>query len=383
MNKITAIAAIFSAATNVSCADPSTDRPPYPAFGNKSMQAESALFDWRNYIKLDWDPDRYYNPDGTIRESYADGEGHIQGIASMYGLVEEALDQISLIPEFQQNLIAAHALAPARLEADEAHERMSDPRMMLRLGHATLFYSSHTITLNMADLMTRDPVGGVQMSLQRVLIHESFHAADPRLIGFGDEPEILRQSVQEAIDGTLEKFPQYAKEYEQTGQIAGVPFSRLLETEPDAFASVQSQVLDHTFVHLKQEHLDNPPSHYLWRSGDPAGMHMFIGGVLNTLQKDAYIRIVEERHEIPVIERTNAIMGRYYGDPARRGYALEHDDNFDIFDDEKIRKGAYGRTYERPLPDAPLAPTAGCSGGNLQDRSCDAVTVRGATLMPP
>lgn len=284
-------------------------------------------FDWNNHVVIDGfdylrDQDNLplgYHTEQSI--SFLEKAGH---------LIEKTLDQIATIPEVQSLILDASENGTIRLLQAGNEERLSDPRLRVTLSlEGTNEYtpSNNTIRINVgefASLQYNDPP--VPFSIQRLLIHEIGHAADDRL----NDPDLAHKyqidAAESAVREIIDRFPNAAEEFSNSGTIEGLPFHKLLNSVTlEDFDSAYNEITGGNHYSSSRSFLDKEGAFeqrfdYL----DPSEV---IGAYFTASFSLNEKSIIAEREEIPIIDSTNQILSQYYGEPARQGYSSSINQN--------------------------------------------------------
>jgi hypothetical protein len=159
-------------------------------------------------------------------------------------------------------------------------------------------------------------------SLQHAIIHELGHAADTRLTPANDLKR-GKANAEKALQALLKDFPEYASEYQSAGTVAGIPAWQIHASKNhNEFQSHLDNLsmaagISTTF---KGDNLKEAVLQFAKRYDKESNPKE----VVSLYFQNAFKRINEANadsvDELPIVEKTNAIMKKYFGEPERKGY---------------------------------------------------------------
>lgn len=353
-------------------------------------------FNWRDYATLDRPSlpprekvhlsDRAY---AAMKEEFT--ERNIQ-----YDLLEKTLDQMSLLPEFQQRMKDTLALAPARrAELNDMYPGeyppLDDNRTTITLNADVdgASYSANNILSISADTLAEityhSEAGPQAMSLQRAILHEYGHGADETLTPSSSLKK-NKDATQAAVDQFLNDFPHFREEYESKGTLGGLPITPLLEAKnSDEFRAAKNTLLDGSSIYIPEtKNVLEGTADYLSRlqytRGDALERELVSTYLENAIDREDQ-KLSQQHFELPVIASTNPIMSAAYGEPDRIGYLSDYreDRNPYIRYDPEYQKEVTSRFKEtiHPAikPETSLSPTELCPQELLDQLACSGITI--------
>ncbi len=206
--------------------------------------------------------------------------------------------------------------------------------------HFTL--SRPTIKLNptnLADLRYESEEGYGAFSLQHYLIHELFHGADKSLT---PQKELAQKkaALRGSIHIVLEHYPELRQEYQKDGTLMGRPVGALFnEKDLDTFLNRYDNDVLKGFRRSGSMSLIKG-----MRDRYPSDKDLGVLGILNIAQENLFASLMIKQDEQPVINQTNPIIRKYYGELRRNGY-------------KTISVDAPASDFKKPMPQSmPLAP---------------------------
>lgn len=322
-------------------------------------------FNWRNYITVEGF-EHLRARDGRRPGTHTDESvAHLREVKS---LVEQTLDQISALPEVQKLILQSAENGPLRLAHNGDPTRMADPRLRISInadGKTEYDPFQHSISLDTASILQRtygNPP--TNFSLQRVLIHEVGHGAARN---FNDEGFLLEEKLAAArttVDRLLHRFEGAELEFAQSGTIGGLPFKRLLEaSSPEEFDKIHDEISMGSGVLFPREVIEERGGR-IDQMTPQFGLKDAVSAYFVSsfhLDQQEYI---ERRDEIPVINNTNQIMQKYYGETAREGHgsrrntsvpAFSSTSNLENVDFDKVMDAFRTRIHSDILPNIHVA----------------------------
>ncbi len=286
-----------------------------------------SAFNWRDYIAISDDTyyvDSFGNPTPALMRNNAERQQfllakHFRNRENQK-LVEQTLDQMSLIPEVQEEIRQAHAVFAETCKNDPELAQESGGKIRISVESGRMEYNAGTgivkidsTAFERHQYISRD--GARDYSLQRVLAHELRHAGDPTL-GADKDFAQSKAAMAEAIQGVFQYYPELRAEYAEHGTVMGRPVGKLLQAKNmDEFNAIyrndvlQGMAIYHP-LNLLREFVSEMRTHPEYG----------VFGILDFVYEASHDRIMIEQDEMPVIGQTNPIIGTYYGEPPRINY---------------------------------------------------------------
>jgi hypothetical protein len=324
-------------------------------------------FNWRDYLAVEKASNSYLDKDGKLKpsaqsQSAAENRDTLDGIARLRvteKLIEQAMDQISLIPEMQEVIKKAHQVAAERAKKYPDYVKGFNGKIDIVTSRGTTsqyFWNLNQISAIPKEILEKQffsSYGLRNLSLQHVLVHELHHAADASLSPDKDLAH-RKQALQEAVITTLEARPDLRNEYETKQTLGGLSIGKLLAiNDLNTFVTVYEQ------ENRKATTLNSDSNPYR------------VFDILNEAYEEKLKAIVAAQSEAPVIAATNAIMKKYFGEPTRIGHGIN-----DLILNPKEESFFSSRIHPSLLPGLPLSPTAQCPGTPTID-TCSAAHIGG------
>lgn len=300
-----------------------------PSAQGKTLNDSTKPFDWEDYIVI-FERNQYIdnngnpipNTDNKNKENYEYMVKLEQLWREEHEDLKKVLDQLSLIPEFQKIITKAHNILSEKIlkDKDLADESDGKIRIILPAGRDGFSPTQFEISMDPCSwgiYVYRSDVGRRYTTAQEIIIHESLHATQK---GAGPEQDLERSKValEEAVKETLKIFPEHKKEYYQKGSIIGRPvldlfFEKAAEIFDDKYLSNVLQGMD---VRIPIDRIGKAISNDVYGKNTPIA-------VLNSMYRANLLKIQVEVDETPVMNRTNEIMLKYFGDPMRTSYEVD------------------------------------------------------------
>ena len=281
-----------------------------------------ADFDWRNHIKIAPLPfeERDGRPGLDLPKSARD---YYSGART---LVEKTLDQMSQTPEFRELLLRSSEHGPMRLLASDNQERLSDPRLELRLtnGLASIYLpQDHSITIaTEAFPFLEFGQRPYPITLQNLLHHEIGHGADP-IFDHPDKTEVeFRQdSFERSLAATFQKYPNIAEDYRDTGRLAGSDLAPIRNARNhQEFESALYNFQGESAAALPMDGIDRNIELFGPQLSEGAKAKIYL---ISFFREDLGTSRTADV-EFPIIKQTNEFMEKYYGEPPRIDHSARH-----------------------------------------------------------
>lgn len=301
-----------------------------PSAQGKTLNDSTKPFDWKDYIVI-FERNQYIDNNGNPIPNTDNKNKDYEYMVKFEQLWREehedlknVLDQLSLIPEFQEIITNAHNILSERIlkDKDLADESGGKIRIILPGGQDEFSPTQFEISMDPCSWgmnVFKSGVGRRYTTAQEVIIHESLHATQK---GAGPEQDLERSKValEKAVKETLEFFPKHKQEYYQKGSIIGRPvldlfFEKAAEKFDDKYLSNVLQGMD---VRMPIDRIGEAISNDVYGKNMPFA-------ILNSMYHANLLEIKVKEDETPVMNRTNEIMLKYFGDPIRISYNVDKD----------------------------------------------------------